>query len=104
MSINTKEIQKVFKRAKNYFEQHEIAYVLSYADIKEKFPVHARATNLANIDAIIMLANTLYAVVEKSYSKEMVDAFNSLLSKSIDEFRSIESHRQLSKLELGGRA
>ena len=98
MSINTKEIQKAFKRAKNYFEQHEIAYVLSYADIKEEFPVHARTTNLGSIDVIIMLANTLHTVVEKSYSDEVADGFKRSLDKSINEFRSIHRHNQFSNL------
>ena len=104
MSINTKEIQKVFKRAKNYFEQEEMGYVISCARIKEKNPAHFSGTNLANIDAIIMLANALSNIVEKSYSDEVVSGFKASLDKSINELRSIHRRDHLLKLELGGRA
>jgi hypothetical protein len=102
MSINTKEIQKAFKRAKNYFEQEGMGYVISCACVKEKHPGHFSGTNLANIDAIIMLANALSTIVKQSYSEEVFDAFERSLDKSINEFRSIHRHNQLLKLELGG--
>ena len=103
MSFNKKEIQKAFKRAKNYFEQEDMGYVISCARIKEINPTHFRGTNLSNIDAIIMLANALSNTVEKSYSDEVVDGFRRSLDKSINELRSIHRRDQLLKLELGDR-
>ena len=99
MSISTEEFKEGYKKLTNYFEQEQIGFVLCSSAIENESNWPSHSTNLSCINAIILLSNTLVALVDASYSDEVVSGFKSSLDKSIDELVSIYRHTEALKKE-----